>query len=181
MPCGILHPMVWGTSVNSLAHILKTINLFLPGTLIFWKATKFGNPSNFPKVMSQLWGIPQPQYFVTQLLEPHWTYFWKHYIYHKEDTKVGSQNLATKFGFVPECSPGLHINMVHLAVSGIVFFYSQALFQYLMRFHELHKLCFHYQFYDVCKWADILWVASRIPLFVHYIDGLMQVNKTTVH
>ena len=27
---------------------------------------------------------------------------WKHYIYHKEDTKVGSQKLATKFGFVPD-------------------------------------------------------------------------------
>ena len=38
--------------------------------------------------MSQLWGIPQPEYFVKSLLEPHQTYFWKHYIYHKEDTKV---------------------------------------------------------------------------------------------
>ena len=26
--------------------------------------------------MSQLWGIPQPQYSVTSLLEPHQTYFW---------------------------------------------------------------------------------------------------------
>ena len=102
MPCGILQPMVWGTSVNSLALvlILKTIYLFLPCKLIFWKATKVGSPPNFPKLMSQLWGIPQ--YFVTSLLEPHQTYFWKHYIYHKEDTKVGSQNLATKFGFVPD-------------------------------------------------------------------------------
>ena len=33
---------------------------------------------------------------------PHLTYFWKHYIYYKKDTKVGSQNLATKFGFVPD-------------------------------------------------------------------------------
>ena len=54
--------------------------------------------------MSQLWGIPQPQYFVTSLLELHQTYFWKHYICHKEDAKFGSQNLATKFGFVPDCS-----------------------------------------------------------------------------
>ena len=37
MPWEILHPMVWGTSVNSLALILKTINLFLPCKLIFWK------------------------------------------------------------------------------------------------------------------------------------------------
>ena len=70
--------------------------------LIFWKATKVGSPPNFPKLMSQLWGIPQPQYFVTSLLEPHQTHFWKHYIYHQEDTKVGSQNLATKFCFVPD-------------------------------------------------------------------------------
>ena len=28
--------------------------------------------------------------------------FWKHNIYHKEDTKVGRQHLATKFGFVPD-------------------------------------------------------------------------------
>ena len=104
MPCGILHPMVWGTSGNSLALILKTINLFLPCKLIFWKATKVGSPPNFPKLMSQLWGIPQPQYFVPSILEPHQTYFWKHYIYHKEDTIVGSHNLATKFGFVPDCS-----------------------------------------------------------------------------
>ena len=100
MPCGILHPMVWDTSMNSLALILKTIYLFLPCKLIFWKV---GSPPNFPKLMSQLLGIPQPQYFVTSLLEPHQTYFWKHYIYHKKDTKVGSQNLATKFGFVPDC------------------------------------------------------------------------------
>ena len=96
MPCGILHPMVWGTSVNLLALIPKTIYLFVPCKLIFWKATKVGSPPNFPKLMPKLWGIPQPQYFVTSLLEPHQTYFSKHYIYHKEDTKVGSQNLAAK-------------------------------------------------------------------------------------
>ena len=104
MPCGILHPMVWSTSMNSLALILKTIDLFLSCKLIFWKATKVGNPPYFPKLMSQLWGITQPQYFVTSLLEPHRTYFWKHYIYRKEDTKVGSQNFATKFGVAPDCS-----------------------------------------------------------------------------
>ena len=48
------------------------------------KATKVGSPSNFSKLishMSQLWGIPQPQYFITLSLDLHWTYFWKHYIY----------------------------------------------------------------------------------------------------
>ena len=103
MPCGIIHQIVWGTSVNLLALILKTINLFLPCKLIFWKATKVGSPPSFPKLISQLRGIPQPQYFVPSLSEPHWTYLWKHYIYHKKDTKVGSQILATKFGFVPDC------------------------------------------------------------------------------
>ena len=102
MPCWIIHQIVWGTSVNSLALILKPINLFLPCKLIFWKATKVGSPPNFPKLISQLRVIPQPQYFVPSLLEPHWTYLWKHYIYHKKDTKVGSQILATKFGFVPD-------------------------------------------------------------------------------
>ena len=37
MPRDILHPMVRGTSVNSLALILETISLFLPCKLIFWK------------------------------------------------------------------------------------------------------------------------------------------------
>ena len=32
----------------------------------------------------------------------YWTYFWKYYIYYKKDTKVGSQNLTTKFAFVPD-------------------------------------------------------------------------------
>ena len=38
MPCEILHPVVLGSSVSSLALILKTINLFVPCTLIFWKS-----------------------------------------------------------------------------------------------------------------------------------------------
>ena len=67
------------------------------------EATKVGSPPNCPKLISQLRGIPQPQYFVPSLLEPYWTYLWKHYIYHKKDTKVGSQILDTKFGFVPDC------------------------------------------------------------------------------
>ena len=100
MSCEILHPIVWGTSVNPLALILKTNDLFLHCKLIFsWKATKVGSPPNFPKPISQLWGIPQPQYFITFLLDPHWTYFWKHYKYYKKDTKK-TKCLATKFGFV---------------------------------------------------------------------------------
>ena len=64
-----------------------------------WKATKVGSPPKFPKLISQLWGIPQPQYFITLLLEGHWTYFWKHYIYYKKDTKVGSQNFRYQIWF----------------------------------------------------------------------------------
>ena len=44
-------------------------------------------------------GIPQPQYFITLLLEAHWTYFWEHYIYYKKDTKVGSQNFGYQIWF----------------------------------------------------------------------------------
>ena len=84
-------------------------SLFLPCKLIFWKATKVGSPPNFPKLISQLRGIPQSQYFVPSLLEPHWAYLWKHYIYHKKDTKVGSQILATKFGFVPDWLTGMYV------------------------------------------------------------------------
>ena len=100
---------IWA-SVNS-ALILKTINLFLPCKLIFWKATKVGSPPNFPNLISQLRGIPQPQYLVPSLLEPHWTYLWKHYIYHKKDTKVGSQILATKFCFLPDWLWGFWRNL----------------------------------------------------------------------
>ena len=63
------------------------------------KATKVGSPPNFPKLISQLWEIPQPQYFITLSLDPHWTYFWKHYIYFKKDTKVGSQNFGYQIWF----------------------------------------------------------------------------------
>ena len=50
------------------------------------KATTVGSPPNFPKLISQLWGIRQPQYFITLLLDVHLIYFWKHYIYYKKDT-----------------------------------------------------------------------------------------------
>ena len=69
------------------------------------KATKVGSPPNFSKLishMSQLWGIPQPQYFITLLLDLHWTYFWKHYIYSitKTTPTLVAKILATKFVFV---------------------------------------------------------------------------------
>ena len=74
--------------------------------LLFGKATKVGSPPNFSKLISQLWGIPQLQYFITLSLDPHWTYFLKHYryIYYKKTPKLVAKILATKFGFVPDCS-----------------------------------------------------------------------------
>ena len=99
--CGALHWTHWRSYLKQL----------ICSYLASWfseKATKVGSPPTFPKLITQLWGIPQPQYFVTSLLEPHWT---RHYIYHKEDTKVGSQTLATKFGFVPDClGSNWHLN-----------------------------------------------------------------------
>ena len=35
------------------------------------KATTVGSPANFPKLISQLWKIPQPPYFISLLLHPH--------------------------------------------------------------------------------------------------------------
>ena len=67
-----------------------------PDSGVWRQATKVGSSPNFPKLISQLWGIPQPQYFVTSLLEPHQTHFWKHYIYHKEDTKVQGSHRVWK-------------------------------------------------------------------------------------
>ena len=52
------------------------------------KATTIGSPPNFPKPISQLWVIPQPQYIITLLLHSHWTYFWKHYIHYKKTPKL---------------------------------------------------------------------------------------------
>ena len=69
------------------------------GSQFSGKATKVGSPPNFPKLISQLWGIPQSQYFITLLLDPHWTYFWKHYLYHIKYTKVGSQNFGYQIWF----------------------------------------------------------------------------------
>ena len=49
--------------------------------------------------MSQLWGIPQSQYFIILLLDPHWTYFLKHYLYYKKDTKVGRPHFGYQIWF----------------------------------------------------------------------------------
>ena len=109
MPCEIVHAMVLGTSANS-SLILKTINLFLPCELIFWKSYQSWQPSKFFKAhishVSQLWGIPQPQYFITLLLDLHWIYFWKHYIYYEKDTKVGSQNIGYQICFCNQTDYG---------------------------------------------------------------------------
>ena len=93
----MLHPMVWGTSANSLALVLKAIDLFLPCKSILWKSYQSWYPPNFPKLISQLWGIPQPQYVITLLLDPHWTYFWKHYLCYN---KANLRDLIAATGLV---------------------------------------------------------------------------------
>ena len=68
-----------------------------------------GSPPNFSKLIShmfQLWGIPQPQYFITLLLDLHWTYFWKDFIYYEKDTKVGSQNIGYQICFCNQTDYG---------------------------------------------------------------------------
>ena len=94
-----LHPMVWGTSPNSLGFILWKINLSLPWKLIFSKNYHSNDsPPNFLKLISQSWRITEQWYFTTLwLLDSCWTHFWKHCIYYKKDGKVGSQN----FGYQP--------------------------------------------------------------------------------
>ena len=79
--------ILWNLLGNLLALILKTINLFLPCKLIFWKSYQRWLPSKFSK--ASLWKIPQPQYFITLLLDPHWKCFW-------------SCTKNTKYGFVPD-------------------------------------------------------------------------------
>ena len=58
MPIGILHLIVWGTSLNSLALILKTINLFLPCKFIFLKRYQSWYPSKFFKAQMSVVGNP---------------------------------------------------------------------------------------------------------------------------
>ena len=104
MSCEILHPMVWGTSVNSLALMFKTINLFLPWKLIFWKSYQSWQPSKFSKAHISDVGNPSTTIFCHNYYYTHIEHILENItlLYYKEGTKVGSQNLATKFGFVPD-------------------------------------------------------------------------------
>ena len=86
-----LHPIV--ITFNTLCLVKLCIQWCGALQWTRWRSPKF------PKLISQLWGIPQPQYFITLLLEAHWTYFWKHYTYYKKDTKVGSQNFGYQIWF----------------------------------------------------------------------------------
>ena len=114
VPSAILHSMVCHTSLNSLGLILWKINLSLPWKLIFQKATKVGSPPNFSKLTSQLWGISEPQYYITLSLDSYWTYFGKQYIniYIKQkDPKFGTPN----FGYqIWCCTRLLHASIVIL-------------------------------------------------------------------
>ena len=106
MPCGMCIQWCGALQWTHWCSYLKRLICSCLASWFFRKATKVGSPPNFPKPISQLWGIHQPHYFVTLLLSPHWTYFWKHYRYYTKDIKVGSQTLATEFGFVPDWSCG---------------------------------------------------------------------------
>ena len=99
MLCEILHPVVRVLQWTHWRSYWKQLICSSLASYFSGKATKVGRHPKIPKLISQLWGIPQPQYFITLLLEAHWTYFWKHYIYHKKDTKIGSQNFGYQIWF----------------------------------------------------------------------------------
>ena len=92
--CGALQWTHWRSYLKQL--ICSCLASWFSG-----KATTVDSPPNFPKLISQLWGIGEPEYNIVLLLllDPHWTYFCKHYIYYKEDTKVGSQNFGFQIWF----------------------------------------------------------------------------------
>ena len=89
----------WALQWNRWRSYLKQLICSCLASQFSGKSTKVGSPPNFPKLISQLWGIPQPQYFITLLLDAHWTYFWKHYMYYKKDTKIGSHNFGYQIWF----------------------------------------------------------------------------------
>ena len=105
MPSAVLHPLVCGTSLNSLGIIFKKIICTCLGSYFSQKATTVGSPPNFSIHISQLCRIIEPQYFITLSLDSYWTYFWKHYIYiTKKTPNLVDKILATKFVFfVPDC------------------------------------------------------------------------------
>ena len=70
MPCEIIHQMVCGTSVNSLALILKTINLFLPCKLIFWKSYQSWYTSKFSKAHISVVGNPSTTILCKIIITP---------------------------------------------------------------------------------------------------------------
>ena len=90
--CGALQWNRWRSYLKQL--ICSCLASYFSG-----KATKVGSPPNFPKLIAQLWGTLQPQYFVTLFLDPHWTYLWKYFIYYKKETKVGSQYFGYQIWF----------------------------------------------------------------------------------
>ena len=90
--CVALHHTHWG-------WYLKKIICPCLGSWFSQKATTFGSPPNFSKLIYQSWGIMEPWYFITLLLDYYWTYFSKHYLYHKKTTKFGSQNFGYQIWF----------------------------------------------------------------------------------
>ena len=103
MPCEILHPMVWDTSVNSLAPILKTINLFPPCKLIFWKSYQSWEPSKFSKAHFSVVENPSVTILDHIIIRTALNIlFLKITHITKKTPKLVAKILATKFGFVPD-------------------------------------------------------------------------------
>ena len=57
-------------------------------------------------------GINYNQYHIILLLDPHWTYLWKHYIYYKKETKVGSQNFGYQIWFCTRLMMSVDLNVL---------------------------------------------------------------------
>ena len=132
MPCEILHPMVWSTSVHSLALILKTNNVFLPFKLIFWKSYQSWLPSKFSKAHISVVGNPSTTILYHIIIRPTLNIFWKRYKYYKKDTKVGSQNFCYHIWFCTRLLMWHHCNIFVV--------------RYISCFHVLvpsHHFCCH--------------------------------------
>ena len=92
--------MVWGTSVNSLALILKTINLFLPCKFISWKSYQSWWSSKFSKDHISVEGNSSITILYHIIIRPTLNIILKTLlILQKKDTKVGNQNFGYQIWF----------------------------------------------------------------------------------
>ena len=93
-PCLMKFYIQWCAALQQTrwrSYLKQFIRSFL-GSQFSGKATKVGSPPKFPKLIFQLWRIPQSQNFITLSLDPHWTYFWKHCLYYKQGKSEGFES-----------------------------------------------------------------------------------------